>query len=407
LDEISIPNKEPLLLKNRSISIPREGWSVIRQADFCQEDVMKSKLLLFLPLALILLANACSPVAVATPSPEQPILVVEASPTAVKPPTPMVETSPTASSQPADLGEFESQLHEALTQRDAEALRSLIGERLIVAYWQSEGESIPSEEAVSQILNNHLGEHNYLVFQEFQNIPAFDPQRFVGPDVDLAKAIYVYGWGLYGRDDALLFVSRRPDGSLFWQGLMVTPKGFAPPLGQVCSEPVEVPVVDGRAYYNGTSFSIDPALNDGLAARICPATDWDPQGWNDAHPPYTEFFFQTYSRQNVEVQPSIRVYDVTGDLQNYPYPLGAPEELKATLEQRPKPITWFNGAALHTREAYLDFGNGAGVRGLVQHLQDIFFFTNNWFIYEFNGLTQDGRYFVEVRYPVSVPFLME
>ena len=28
-------------------------------------------------------------------------------------------------------------------------------------------------------------------------------------------------------------------------------------------------------------------------------------------------------------------------------------------------------------------------------------------IYEFHGLTQDGRYFVSVRYPVSVPFLME
>jgi hypothetical protein len=308
---------------------------------------------------------------------------------------------------PVDLGEFESRLHSALTQRDAEALRSLMGERFIVAHWQSEGESLPAQEAVSQLLNSHLAEHNYLVFQEFQNIPAFDPETFVGPDVELAKAIYVYGWGFYGRVDALLFVSRRPDGSLFWQGLMVTPKGFAPPLGQVCSEPVEVPVVDGRASYNGISFSIDSALNSGIAARICPATDWDPQVWIEAHPPYTEFFFPTYSRQNVEVQPSIRVYDVTGDLQNYPYPLDAPDELKAILEQRPKPIPWFDGAALHTRKAYLDFANGAGVRGLVQRLQDIFFYINNGLIYEFQGLTQDGHYFIQVRYPVSVPFLME
>jgi hypothetical protein len=188
---------------------------------------------------------------------------------------------------------------------------------------------------------------------------------------------------------------------------MVTPKGFAPPLGQVCSEPVEVPVVNGRASYNGISFSIDETLNYGMAARICPAADWDLQLWTEAHPPYTEFFFQTYSRQNVDLQPSIRVYELTGDLQNYHHPLGAPDELKATLEQRPKPITWFNGATLHTREAYLDFANGAGVRGLVQRLQDIFFYFNNGLIYEFHALTQDGRYFVQVRYPVSVPFLME
>ena len=306
-----------------------------------------------------------------------------------------------------DLSDFESKLLAALNQRDAIGLRSLMGERFIVAYWQSDGQSLPSEEAVTQILNNHLGEHNYLVFQEFQNIPVFDPKMFVGPDVELAKAIYVYGWGLDSRGDALLFISRHLDGSLSWQGLMVPPKGFAPPLGQVCSEPVEVPVVDGRASYNGISFNINEALNYGMAARICPASAGDQSGWNEAHPPYTEFFFQTYSRQNVDYQPSIRVYAVMDDMQNYIYPLSALDELQSTLEQRPQPVTWFQHSPLHTREAYLDFANGAGVRGLIQYMQDVFFYTNNGLIYEFNGLTKDGRYFVSVRYPVSVPFLME
>ena len=308
---------------------------------------------------------------------------------------------------PTSLEDFESQVQAALIERDADAMLALMGERFIVAHWQSEGESIPSEEAVTQLLNSHLGEHNYLIFQEFQNIPAFDPKTFVGPDVELAKAIYVNGWGLDGRGDALLFVSRRPDGSLFWQGILVTPKAFAPPLGQVCSEPVEVPIVNGRASYNGISFNIDAGLNYGMAARICPATDWDQQLGTEAHPPYTEFFFPTYSRGNVDFQPSIRVYEVTGDLQNYPHPLGAPDELQATLEQRPEPVTWFEHSPLHTREAYLDFANGAGVRGLVQYMQDYFFYTNNGLSYEFHGLTEDGKHFVSVRYPLSVPFLME
>ena len=306
-----------------------------------------------------------------------------------------------------DLSDFESNLQAALTQRDAISVRSLMAEIFIIAYWQSEGESIPSEEAVTKILNNHLGEHNFLVFQEFQTIPAFDPKMFVGPDMELAKAMYVFGWGLDSRGDALLFISRHPDGSLFWQGLMVTPKGFAPPLGQACSEPVEVPVVDGRASYNGISFHINEALNYGMAARICPASAGDQSGWNEAHPPYTEFFFQTYSRKNVDYQPSIRVYKGTDDMQNYIYPLSALDELQSTLEQRPQPVTWFQHSPLHTREAYLDFANGAGVRGLIQYMQDVFFFTNNGLIYEFNGLTTDGRYFVSVHYPVSVPFLME
>jgi hypothetical protein len=308
----------------------------------------------------------------------------------------------------SDLGDFESQLQAVLMQRDAEGMRALMGERFIVAFWQSEGESIPSEEAVTQLLSSHVTENSVLTFQEFQNIPAFDPQAFVGPDVELAKAIYVTSWGADGQSQALLFVSRRPDGSLFWQGVLVTPAGFAPSVGQACSEAVAVPVVNGQASYNGISFNIDPSLDYGLTARICSATTVEEQQMvNEAHPPYTEFFFPTFSRGNIDYQPQIRVYEVTGNLENYLFPINSLDELQAGLDQRPKPILWFQNSPLHTHEAYLDFANGAGVRGLLQYMQDYFFYTNNGLIYEFQGLTQDVRHFVSVRYPVSVPFLME
>ena len=108
------------------------------------------------------------------------------------------------------------------------------------------------------------------------DIPGFNPEAFVGPHAELAKAIFATGWGLDGPGEALLFIGRRPDSSLFSQGV-----------------------------------------------------------------------------------------------------------------------------------AYLDFASGAGVRGLVQYMQDFFFFSNNGLLYEFHGLTKDGRHFISVRYPVSVPFLME
>jgi hypothetical protein len=226
--------------------------------------------------------------------------------------------------------------------------------------------------------------------------------------VKLEKAIMATGWGVDHMQQALLFVSRRPDGSLFWQGALVTPKGFVPPVGEACSDPAAVSVVNNQASYNGVSFQIDPSLDHGLAARICAAaTGEGEQIGIQAHPPYTEFFFQTYSRGNVDFQPQMRVYEVTGDLQNMLYPINVLDELQATLQQRPEPVTWFQNSPLHTNEAYLDFANGAGVRGLIQHMQDYFFYTNNGLIYEFHGLTQDGRHFVSIRYPVSVPFLME
>jgi hypothetical protein len=308
-----------------------------------------------------------------------------------------------------DLGKFESHLQAAVTQRDAAAMRALMGERFILAYWESESEPpIRPEQAVAQLINSHIAENNFIAFQEFQPIPAFDAQSFVGPDVKLEKAIMATNWGLDNMQQALLFVSRRPDGALFWQGVLVTPKGFVPPMGEACTEPVAVSVVNSQASYNGISFRIDPSLNYGLAARICSATTGEGEQIGiQAHPPYTEFFFQTYNRGNVYFQPQIRVYEVIGDMQNYLFPLNVFDDLKTTLAQRPEPVTWFQHSPLHTREAYLDFANGAGVRGLIQYMQDYFFYTNNGLIYEFHGVTNDGRHFVSVRYPASVPFLME
>jgi hypothetical protein len=166
--------------------------------------------------------------------------------------------------------------------------------------------------------------------------------------------------------------------------------------------------VDGQASYNGITFKIDPSLHSGLAARTCPATTAEEvQMPYEIHPAYTEFFFPNFSRANTDYQPQIRVYEVAGDLQKYLFPINSLDELQAVLDQRPQPVTWFEHSPLHTRQAYLDFASGAGVRGLLQYMQDFFFFTNNGLIYEFQGITQDGRRFVSVRYPVSVPFLME
>lgn len=178
--------------------------------------------------------------------------------------------------------------------------------------------------------------------------------------------------------------------------------------GPACSEPVEVPVVDGRVEYNGISFHLDPSLASAVAVQTCPAVALAmDQAPGDAHPPYTQFSFPSFERKNVDYQPEIRVYEIQGDLQDFLFPINELDELRAVLEQRPEPVTWFQHSPLHTHQAYLDFANGSGARGLVQYMQDYFFYTNNGLIYEFHGLTQDGRHFVSVRHPISVPFLME
>ena len=174
-----------------------------------------------------------------------------------------------------------------------------------------------------------------------------------------------------------------------------------------CTNPVEVPISNGKVVFDDISFTLDPALSDAVTAQSCPAVSLSEDlAHGEAHPLYTVFLFPNFARGNTDFQPEVRVYDVTHNMQEYPFPFNRLLDLRNALDQRAKPIVWY-AAPLHTRETYLDFNSGAGVRGLIQYMQDFFFFTNNGLTYEFNGLTQDGHYFVTVRYPVSVPFLME
>lgn len=43
----------------------------------------------------------------------------------------------------------------------------------------------------------------------------------------------------------------------------------------------------------------------------------------------------------------------------------------------------------------------------MEYSQDLFFFTNNGLLYEYDGLTDDSHLYVNLRYPVAVPFLMD
>jgi hypothetical protein len=111
--------------------------------------------------------------------------------------------------------------------------------------------------------------------------------------------------------------------------------------------------------------------------------------------------------KNNVVQPEIRIFEVPDNPEAYTYPLNSLDELKRALEERTQPPTWFDKVALHTGEEYLDSHYGIGVRAVVEYLQDPFIWTNNNLQYVYNGLTDDGRYFVSASFPISAPYLMD
>jgi len=134
-------------------------------------------------------------------------------------------------SDATEMEDYESRLQAALIQRDEQEMQALMSESFLIALWQSEGVLYPAQEAVTQLLTNYVGSDSAIAFQVFQDMPGFDPRTMVGPDVDLVKTIFVTGWGLDGKDEALLLVARRPDGSLYWHSVLVAPEGFSPPNG--------------------------------------------------------------------------------------------------------------------------------------------------------------------------------
>lgn len=63
------------------------------------------------------------------------------------------------------------------------------------------------------------------------------------------------------------------------------------------------------------------------------------------------------------------------------------------------------GEALRAKVAYLDFGGGRGVRFLAQYNMEDTLVSNQALTYVFQGITDDGAYYVSAAFPVAAPFL--
>lgn len=136
-----------------------------------------------------------------------------------------------------------------------------------------------------------------------------------------------------------------------------------------------------------------------------------------------EFFPPRYVRVTFpgEADPRavLNVYPVVGLLQQYPE--GGPYFVRARLTQlrdllrtRPAlasvpelPYLPLPNAAqvLHAAGTYLTFPGGSGVRYLTVYRQDFSPFLRREVLYTFQGLTDDGRYYVSFTFPVAPPFL--
>lgn len=128
-------------------------------------------------------------------------------------------------------------------------------------------------------------------------------------------------------------------------------------------------------------------------------------------PAHTVIALNGYVIQNHLHKPQLIIYPAD-ELAKYNEGAGRQaDELKALLQnqqagERMPFLPLFNAAQLmHTQVKYLDFANGKGVRFLTQFSQAPMPINNHDLFYSFQGLSNDGKYYLAAVLPVNHPSL--
>jgi hypothetical protein len=165
----------------------------------------------------------------------------------------------------------------------------------------------------------------------------------------------------------------------------------------------------------GKSFSIPPGVATGATLESVPGMlDSNLPIWA-IYPAHEEFILEGYALQNKVFIPKIVIYpkeefstvnegaaEIILDMQNTLANQSAP--LNEVLPFLPL----FNaGQIFHSNEKFLAFQNGIGVRFLTQFGQAPAPVNNHELFYTFQGLTNDGAYYVAAILPVNAAFLIE
>ncbi|MDT8382435.1 MAG: hypothetical protein RQ728_09310 [Brevefilum sp.] len=162
--------------------------------------------------------------------------------------------------------------------------------------------------------------------------------------------------------------------------------------------------------FEGISFSYD----QNIARTIIPGII---QGQNlgeehmpgDTYPSYIEFSFDTYAVSDHFHDPKIRIYPVEEYRIINPSAANIIDELQQTLINKPGGgamsklpfLPMWNAAQMYSANVeYIDFQNGSGLRYLTMFGQAIYPIDNMNLFYTFQGITDDGRYYISAILPV-------
>jgi hypothetical protein len=186
------------------------------------------------------------------------------------------------------------------------------------------------------------------------------------------------------------------------------PTATSEPTATMAPAATTVPTPDGSIHLSLDTGSMATGFQTETVAAA-PASS-DAPYW-EVLPEYTRVTLQGYPISDHLMQPQIFVYPVE-DLTKVNEGAGQIVASLQALLESPQEIPnmpflpLFNAAqVMHAQIQYLDFANGKGLRYLTEFSQGIVPINNNELIYTYQGLTNDGKYYVAAVLPVNHPSL--
>jgi hypothetical protein len=166
---------------------------------------------------------------------------------------------------------------------------------------------------------------------------------------------------------------------------------------------------------NELSFYLDPLLGDGYACETVPESSSSdiPIYYVFIYPAHTELTIQNYPLTRTQFPSQIWIYPVSRFSELLPdyFPPRLSE-----LQRLIASDTWGNGVlpflpanpqiqTFHIHETALSFQGGKGFRFITDYSDGPMPISNRNILYTFQGLTDDGKYWVAVTLPISSPIL--
>ena len=196
-----------------------------------------------------------------------------------------------------------------------------------------------------------------------------------------------------------------------------------------CNSPVsatpaqfETPVVvatntvstGGTVTLNNVSFAIPLGIaKDAQSEMVSASSDPNNAGWWEVAPEHLKFVLTGYQVQDKALEPQIFVYPADEYAKLNTQAAEQMQKLKAVLAGGPLtkdalPSWMVNAGQIFTAKAQVvPFQSGRGVRFLTQYAQYPAPANNRELVYHFQGLTEDGKYYVVAVLPVTSSILAE